>query len=83
MARVALPQSRLKARRRRRRIATAGIIFFLLLVIAAALVAFSWAPFARIRTITVSGAQSVATSTIIGIAQQELAGTYFYIFPRR
>ena len=82
MARVVLPQSKLKARRRRRRLVLAGIVLFLLLVLAGGAVALAWAPFVRIQTIEVIGASSVSTSSVESAVRGEIAGTYWYVFPR-
>ncbi len=82
MARVALPQSKLRARRRRRRILLiAGLVFALLLLIGGA-VALSWAPFVRIQTIEISGVSSVSAENVESAVRQELGGAYLYVFAK-
>jgi hypothetical protein len=82
MARVDLPQSRLRQRRRRRRALIAGGIFLAVCALFGGMVWLSWAGPLRVTAITVEGAQTVASSTITAYVQQELAGTYFWMFPR-
>ncbi|MBC7836658.1 hypothetical protein H7X87_02665 [Acetobacteraceae bacterium] len=82
MARVALPQSRLKARRRARRLRLVIIVIGFILLAALGAVALSYAPFWRISTIVVMGAESIATSTVQAFVQEELKGSHALIFPK-
>ncbi|HVV39295.1 MAG TPA: hypothetical protein VHD31_03130 [Candidatus Paceibacterota bacterium] len=82
MARVVLPQSKLKARRRKRRMVLISVAVFLLLVLAAGATALSWAPFLRIQTIEIVGASSVGTSTIEIMVREEIGGTYGLVFAK-
>lgn len=82
MARVALPESRLRARRKRRRTRLAiacGIVVFLL---AGALAGASYLPFLQIREVVVSGAQTLEVDIVKEYAQGQLAGRYLLLFPK-
>ena len=73
MARVELPQSRLRARKRAR-LGRAAIIALAALIIAAVgLVALARAPFLKITSIEVSGAQTISTSSVEALSWGELA----------
>ncbi len=81
MARVALPESRLRARRRKQRIlvgwfAVAGVI-----VVVGGLIALTWAPFLRVTGVDVSGSGAVPVAAISEVALHDLSGTYLHIFP--
>jgi cell division septal protein FtsQ len=82
MPRVELPQSKLRRRRRRRRVLLiSGIVLMLVLLIAGV----AWllrTPFVRVGAIEVSGARSVATSSVEEYVRSQLLGTYLWIFPR-
>ncbi|MDE2071181.1 MAG: hypothetical protein KGI70_00400 [Patescibacteria group bacterium] len=81
MARVDI-SSGLRIRRRRRRAwALAGVALVLIGLVTGA-AAFSHAPFLRITRIEIVGAQTVASSTIMDTVQQQLSGSYFFIFAR-
>ena len=82
MARVELPQSRLRARKRAR-LGRAAIIALAALIIAAVgLVALARAPFLKITSIEVSGAQTISTSSVEALSWGELAGDYLWIIPK-
>jgi cell division septal protein FtsQ len=83
MARVELPESRLRARRKRRRARLALICAGGVLLFAAALVALSYAPFLEVSAVEVAGAQTVATSTIESYVRGQMVGRYLFIFPKR
>ena len=82
MARIDLPVSKLRARRRRRRALLAGALVFVVLVLAAGAVWLAHAPFVRVVSVEVSGAQSVASSTIEEYVRSQMAGDYLWLFPR-
>lgn len=82
MARVDLPQSRLKARKRRRRYLLGGGALLLCLIVLCGLVWLSWAPFLRVTAIDITGAKTLATSSIETYAQQEISGAYVWMFAR-
>src|SRR6185437_9408778 len=74
MARVSLPQSKIKARRKKRRIALASMVGAALLVILALVVWLCNASFLRITTLNAS---DIANETL-----QDIAGSYLYVFPK-
>jgi cell division septal protein FtsQ len=83
MARVVLPESRLRARRKRRRARlaiVAGGFFALLLII---LVGVSHLPFLQVREVLVAGATTVATSSVEEYVHEQIAGMYVFVFPKR
>lgn len=82
MARVALPESKIKARRRRRRIIFISSLVAFIVVLAGAFTWLAQASFVRISHITVYGVQTVASSTITEFVHAKLAGEYLYIFPK-
>src|SRR4051812_15974146 len=82
MARVELPQSKLRRRRRRRRLLALCAIALVLALLIAGAAWLSRAPFLKIGAITVSGAQSIATSSIEEFVHSRLAGSYLWLFPR-
>lgn len=82
MARVDLPQSRLRARRRRRRALVGACALLILLALLGGLVWLSRAPFLRITAVAVSGAQTVATSRLDADVREQISGAYLGLFPR-
>lgn len=82
MARVSLPESKVRARRRRQRVIIllwgGFALFFLFILVAWA----TWVPFVRIQRVEASGAQSVASSTVQKKVQDEIDGKYFLIFAK-
>ncbi len=82
MARVELPESRLKLRKRRmyRRVALLCVVVLVLL--GAALVGVSYIPALRVDTVVVHGVQTLATSSVEYEVQQALSGNYAFILPR-
>lgn len=82
MARVALPQSKIRARRRRRRltiffVCIAGALFF-----ATMLVWSFHASFWRISSVHVSGVKTVATSTVADYVTKRLDGEFAFVIPK-
>jgi hypothetical protein len=82
MARVELPASRVRSRRRKRFVIFISIVFGCLLLIFAGLVWLSHASFLRITTITVSGEQTISEASVQAVVQNQLAGSYGYLFAR-
>lgn len=83
MARVELPQSRLRARRKRRRVRLLLVCGAGVLLLLGLLVGLSYLPFLQIREVAVSGAATLATSTLEAHVRQELAGRYAYAFSKK
>lgn len=83
MARVDLPQSRLRARRKRMRtrltLVSLGALVFLLILV----VGLTHLPFLQVREVEVSGAKTLATSTIAGYLHEQIAGYYLFVIPKR
>jgi len=82
MARVALPQSKIRARRKRKRITIAAIIAACIVVFFAFCAWVSHAQFMRIDTITVLGAQTVLQNDVQAAVRKDLAGSYGLLFPK-
>jgi cell division septal protein FtsQ len=82
MSRVELPQSKLRRRRRRRRVLLIFALVLALVALAAGAAWLSRAPFLRVETIEVSGAKSVATSSVEEFVRSQLSGNYVWLFPR-
>lgn len=83
MARVDLPQSRLRARRKRMRMRLAGVSVGALVLLFAIVVGLSHIPFLQVREVEVSGVKTLATSTIAGYVQEQIAGRYLFVIPKR
>jgi cell division septal protein FtsQ len=83
MARVELPQSRLRARRKRMRARLALVSLGGLVLLLAAVVGLSYLPFLQVRGVEVSGQKTLATSTIAGYIEGQIAGSYLLIIPKR
>lgn len=76
------PRPTLRQRRRKRRmLLTWGAALGLVLLFAGA-AALAHANFLRIRSVAVAGAQSVAASSLEAAVQEQLAGSYFFLFPK-
>ncbi|HEV7449479.1 MAG TPA: cell division protein FtsQ/DivIB [Candidatus Paceibacterota bacterium] len=83
MARVVLPESRLRARRKRRRARLTLVLAGLVVVLLAAVVGLSYLPFLQVRDVAIVGTQTLATSTLEDYVQAQIAGRYWFVFPRR
>lgn len=83
MARVELPQSKLRARRKRRRARLALVSVGALFLLCAILVGISYIPFVQIRQVAVSGVSTLATTTITHYVESQIAGRYLFVIPRR
>lgn len=82
MARVELPESKLKARRRRARLRIGLLLGVVGVVLAGGVVVLAHAAVVRISTIGVFGAQTIASSTIVAQVQEALDGSYLWLIPR-
>jgi cell division septal protein FtsQ len=86
MARVELPQSRLKIRKRRRLVRMAWriplAIIVAVLIVGGLLAWGSHAPFLRVNAFSISGEQTISAVTLEQFAQQEIAGSYLYLFAK-
>jgi len=80
MAAAAQPRLREKRRKRRAIVATLALIFVLLACYG--VVTLMRERFLRIGTITIEGASTLATSTLETFARGELAGNFWYVFPK-
>ena len=83
MARVDLPQSSLRARRKRMRtrisiVSLAALVLFLVFV-----VGLTHMPFLQVRDVQVSGAVTLASTTVAGYIQEEISGFYLFVVPKR
>jgi cell division septal protein FtsQ len=83
MARVELPQSRLRARRKRMRVRLALVSLGALVLLLAVVVGLSYLPFLQVRDVVVSGTTTLATSTIAGYIEGQIAGHYLLVVPKR
>jgi len=82
MARVALPQSKVRARRKKRRILVASLIGAAALLVFGGLVWLAHAPFMRITAVDVSGESTLQTADISNAVLADIAGSYLYLFPK-
>ncbi len=82
MARVDLPQSKVRAKRRKQRYIAISIVFFTALVVFAGLVWLSRASFLRISTIQVSGEQTVSAPSVTTFVQNKLSGYKLFLFAK-
>jgi hypothetical protein len=82
MARVILPESKLRARRRRRRFTALGLFGVFVVALFIGVVYASRASFLQIRQISVSGTSALDPQQIVALAQQEVSGNYLHLFPK-
>lgn len=83
MARVELPESRLKVRKRRRRLRVALILCGFLFALIAVAAGLSRIPAIQIESVLVSGAQTISSSTLAHFVDARLEGSYAWLFPKR
>lgn len=83
MARVALGESRLRARRRKHRLLIGSVILGLTVILFVAGIFLSQLPFIQITQVAVSGAGAVGSPAITDFADQQLADEYLFFFPKR
>ena len=82
MARVALPQSKVRARRKKRRILIASLVCGAALLLFGGIVWLAHAQFMRITTVDVSGETTLSADTISNAALADISGSYLYLFPK-
>ncbi len=82
MARVALPQSKIKARRKRQRIIIALLVAGGALLIFGGLTWLSHAQFMRIDKVEVSGERTLNPAAVSSKVLEDIAGSYLYVFPK-
>ena len=82
MARVELPQSRLRARKRRKVVRITSAIVILILLLTCGVVSLTYWPALQIKTVAISGAQTLPPGTIEAFVRDRLAGEYWYVFPK-
>jgi hypothetical protein len=82
MARVALPQSKIKARRRRRRVVVLSLAAGIFLLLLVGVVWLAHAPLMRITTVDVSGATTLNEGDVKNAVLADVSGSYLYLFPK-
>src|SRR3989344_1362779 len=82
MARVELPESRLRLRKRRRRVRVLVVSTVFTLFILSGLVGLTYWPALQIKDVVISGAQTLPPGTIDAFVRDRLAGEYWYVFPK-
>lgn len=82
MARVALPQSKIKQRRKQRRIRIAILAGVALLLLFAVVVGISWIPAIRASEVRVNGVSVATANAVKAFVKEELAGTTLLVFPK-
>jgi cell division septal protein FtsQ len=83
MARVDLPQSRLRARRKRMRARLALVAAGAVVLLLAIVVGLSYLPFLQVHSVEVSGTKTLATSTVAAYIEGQIAGRYLFVIPKR
>ena len=82
MARVQLPESRLRLRKRRRRLRVFVAVVAFLLLILSCLVGLTYWPALQIKKVAISGAQTLSSSTVEAFVRERLAGEYWRVFSK-
>lgn len=82
MARVPLPESRLKARRRKRRLVTAALWALMLVVVVGGVVGLTYLPHWRVAKVTVAGVEGAEAKKVEQQVRAALQGRYFLVVPR-
>ncbi len=83
MARVDLPQSRLRARRKRMRTRLGVVSLAALALLLAIVVGLTHLPFLQVHQVEVSGQKTLATTTVANYIQEAIAGYYLFVVPKR
>jgi hypothetical protein len=83
MARVALPESSLRARRRRRRLFTALLVALFLVAALGVAVWTSRTTYLALTSVEVRGVNQLSGDDLRLSVSRELEGSYFYLFPHR
>ncbi|MDP4020455.1 MAG: hypothetical protein Q8P58_00200 [Candidatus Adlerbacteria bacterium] len=82
MARVDLPESKLRARKRRRRFAAAALVAFLFFAAMGLVVGLTRLPHLRVATVEVAGVEGTEATAVKQEVLTHLEGYYFSVFPR-
>jgi len=82
MARVKLPESKLRARRRRRRWAAAALWVVLILLFVGGVVGLTHLPHLRVVAVEAEGVEGTEAALVRQEVFEHLAGRYFYLVPR-
>ncbi len=82
MARVELPESRLRARKRHRRLRLFVVFVASVLVVLSGLVGLTYWSSLQIKDVAVSGAQTLSSGTVETFVRDRLAGEYWYVFSK-
>ena len=82
MARIDLPESRLRLRKRRWRLRLTVVLVVFILFLLSGLVGLTYWPALRITDVAVSGTSTLSSSTIEAFVRERLAGNYWYILPK-
>ena len=82
MTRIALPESKLRARRRRRALVLSLLLVALLAVIGGGLLWALRQSALRVSSVLVAGEKTVASSTIEAEVRESLTGNYFWFMPK-
>lgn len=83
MARVALPESKLRSRRRRRRALAGALSVVVLLILGGGLTWLAQAPFLQAGEVLVSGNKTLASSTVAAVVKTQMRGQYLGFFPKQ
>jgi cell division septal protein FtsQ len=82
MARVVLPQSKVRARRKRQRIIILSLLAAAVVLLFVGVVWLAHASFMRVSTVEVSGETTLNPASISSLVLSDLNGSYLYLFPR-
>jgi hypothetical protein len=82
MARVALPQSKIRAKRKKRRLRIAAFCAGVFVVAFVGLAFLSHASFMRIDSVDVAGAQTILANDVQAQVLKSVQGSYLFIFPK-
>lgn len=80
--RVALGESKLRARRRRRRVFIVGACVLLFLALCGGVVYLTWAPFFRLTTVVVEGVTPAQVAEVEHVVRGQIAGGYMGVFAK-
>jgi hypothetical protein len=82
MARLDLPQSRLRARKRRQKLFASIKIVAALAVVVGLVLGVLWLPHLRVVKVAVTGVEGTAAKTLEAAAMKYISGTYAFIIPK-
>ncbi|MSR70819.1 hypothetical protein EXS62_02150 [Candidatus Kaiserbacteria bacterium] len=82
MARLELPESRLRARKRRHRLRIGIVLGVFVLLLSGGLIGAAYIPAVRISAVSVTGAQTIPPGTIETQVREHLAGKYLWVLPK-